>query len=585
MSGGGGNRQSGFKGRKNRLRSSGRSTALAMIFVLSAGWPAALGGDSAAIPTAGPSPAPAADQHVVQDVVYFAAKRPMFIRFRIQIDGHGFLERRDKLSEKMFGSLDKNGDGSLDAEEAKNTPSVLQLLPPDDPEALRVRRTEIPDGDGNGAITLAEFREYIGRVAGRPFEITAESPRSRVRTNLFARLDADGDGALTTAELERGQQVLSRDDVNDDEIVSAAELNPDPQAAAAVAEETAVRSLTSLLLVVDRARPSDACIRRLLQIYDKFSRDPETGFFSKNGQLSAAELGLESSALGGSDGDADGQLTAAELREFLKNPPADMELVANVVSGDRQKAEFQIATPSSGASAQAIEASQTGAGRVTVVLGGIKADLDPAVDVPAKGDLASQYTQLFQAFDGDNNDYLDPTEFNNLGASFPAVDADRDQKIFLKELLAYLEIQSALAEARTALVVSNESKTLFDVLDGDADGRLSRRELSRAQSRIDTWDADGDGRVAVAEIPSNYRMQFAIGRPVLLGNAARFQQQGMGVQAAMRPKSGPLWFQKMDRNGDGDVSQREFLGPLEAYTRLDADGDGLIDATEAAAAG
>ncbi len=44
---------------------------------------------------------------------------------------------------------------------------------------------------------------------------------------------------------------------------------------------------------------------------------------------------------------------------------------------------------------------------------------------------------------------------------------------------------------------------------------------------------------------------------------------------------GPLWFRKMDRNGDGDVSATEFLGTREQFRRIDTDGDGLIDATEA----
>jgi hypothetical protein len=40
----------------------------------------------------------------------------------------------------------------------------------------------------------------------------------------------------------------------------------------------------------------------------------------------------------------------------------------------------------------------------------------------------------------------------------------------------------------------------------------------------------------------------------------------------------------MDRNGDGDVSLREFLGPLELFRKLDRDGDGLISPDEARAA-
>jgi len=45
--------------------------------------------------------------------------------------------------------------------------------------------------------------------------------------------------------------------------------------------------------------------------------------------------------------------------------------------------------------------------------------------------------------------------------------------------------------------------------------------------------------------------------------------------------AGPDWFQKMDRNHDGDISRREFLGPRDQFDRLDNDKDGLIDADEA----
>jgi hypothetical protein len=37
----------------------------------------------------------------------------------------------------------------------------------------------------------------------------------------------------------------------------------------------------------------------------------------------------------------------------------------------------------------------------------------------------------------------------------------------------------------------------------------------------------------------------------------------------------------MDRNGDGDVSRREFLGTDEEFAAIDTDGDGLISAEEA----
>jgi hypothetical protein len=47
---------------------------------------------------------------------------------------------------------------------------------------------------------------------------------------------------------------------------------------------------------------------------------------------------------------------------------------------------------------------------------------------------------------------------------------------------------------------------------------------------------------------------------------------------------GPVWYQRMDRNKDGDISWREFLGPRPKFDSIDADHDGLISRDEAEAA-
>ena len=44
------------------------------------------------------------------------------------------------------------------------------------------------------------------------------------------------------------------------------------------------------------------------------------------------------------------------------------------------------------------------------------------------------------------------------------------------------------------------------------------------------------------------------------------------------------WFTRMDRNGDGDVTLREFLGTKEGFKKLDTNGDGFIELKEAKAA-
>ena len=45
--------------------------------------------------------------------------------------------------------------------------------------------------------------------------------------------------------------------------------------------------------------------------------------------------------------------------------------------------------------------------------------------------------------------------------------------------------------------------------------------------------------------------------------------------------AGPNWFQRMDANGDGDLSRREFLGSSDRFAELDANQDGFVDAAEA----
>jgi hypothetical protein len=55
----------------------------------------------------------------------------------------------------------------------------------------------------------------------------------------------------------------------------------------------------------------------------------------------------------------------------------------------------------------------------------------------------------------------------------------------------------------------------------------------------------------------------------------------MNNQPELPQRSGPVWFRKMDRNHDGDVSHREFLGTEEEFRKIDRDGDGLISLEEA----
>src|SRR4029079_1069202 len=96
-----------------------------------------------------------------------------------------------------------------------------------------------------------------------------------------------------------------------------------------------------------------------------------------------------------------------------------------------------------------------------------------------------------------------------------------------------------------------------------------------------SYDRDGDGAVTAVELAGRFQGTLEFGRPVLFRGTSGMGRGEVTNPISNAPTAGPDWFRKMDRNRDGDVSLREFLGPLAASRKLDADGDGLISAVEA----
>ena len=96
-------------------------------------------------------------------------------------------------------------------------------------------------------------------------------------------------------------------------------------------------------------------------------------------------------------------------------------------------------------------------------------------------------------------------------------------------------------------------------------------------ARLARWDRTGKGELSRDMLPQNYRIVVRHGQPFDRPSAYSFP----GLPP--RPERGPLWFRKMDRNRDGDLTPREFLGPPELFRKLDRDGDGLISLEEAEA--
>ncbi|MDG2382730.1 MAG: hypothetical protein P8N76_13755 [Pirellulaceae bacterium] len=85
-----------------------------------------------------------------------------------------------------------------------------------------------------------------------------------------------------------------------------------------------------------------------------------------------------------------------------------------------------------------------------------------------------------------------------------------------------------------------------------------------------------DGTGYAEDVPIAISIRISWGR----SENQRFGTQVMG--ALMRQNfPGPTWFVQMDTNRNQKVSPQEFLGQAKLFQKLDRNGDGFIEASEA----
>jgi Ca2+-binding EF-hand superfamily protein len=522
----------------------------------------------------------------LQDLLFLADDRPLFLRLHIRVGDTGFRSMWNDFIGRLYRYLDGDNDGVLTVAEAQrgNWQQMVQGIRVGTLAGVTGARATLFDSDPkDGKVSLVELARYVrGTMSYDELGIQpgpAPDPRSQA---LFAQLDTDQDGTLAPAELTADviDRCLARLDLNEDELLDLTELKPFENIYAdrlgVVPAQPAARDPDELVLL-GPATVGPRLFQRLIVRYDRAA----PGAVAADNRLSAAELGCSQETLRRFDADGDGVLDQDEVMALLARPVPDVELDVVLGRGGAKGPAIHLA------GMPRYPIAHPPGPRGTTPRPALTVDTrDVALEVAVDDNLASGNELLLRQFDqadSDGNGYVDKQEGMRVvlvQRVFVLADRDGDGKLYRKELEDYIERQADAIASRIMLRIADHGRTLVALLDADGDQRLSLRELRRARSRLAQLDRDGDGRIALSEIPRQYRLGIGRGQtPVRVVTVVKAYTEEEPRNTT--PTAGPVWFDRMDRNRDGDVSAREFLGTRAQFREFDADGDGLIDAREA----
>ena len=509
-------------------------------------------------------PARAGDGRGSHVVLFYGPRHPWLIRWDVQLPGGGIGAIRRAYADRLFHTLDQDGNKLLTRAEVIRVERLGEIATRF--QALPRTWKDFDTDPADDQLSPDEFAGVVEGALGAPFAVETRPLRPTQAVDLFVRLDANRDGVLSRAELVAAPARLSRLDLDDDESISAVELDPDQ-----AADRLSAPDISPFVVVsgnADRGRIAGQILARY------GSSNPP--------RVTPEAMGFTAAQLAGRDTDRSGGLDAAELVRFLDQPLCHVDLEARLP--DPRTRRSVLLDVNAGRQAP----RRRRLDRMTLTADDQKLDLKVRSPRAERIDNTRFYRLQFFIADADKNRYLDESEFPQLNlpnASFAMADSDKNGQVSRDELTKFVEGQAAVMQSRLVLTVTYNSQSLFELLDADKDRRLSPREFRDAAGRLARHDraGDADGRFTTADLKVEFNLTLEVARPTLFANITMSAAQPVPGAVSQRPEpqAGPRWFRRMDRNLDGDVSRREFLAPRELFDRFDADGDGLINAAEA----
>jgi Ca2+-binding EF-hand superfamily protein len=529
----------------------------------------------------------------VQDLVILGETRPVLLRLRVMIGDHPFRVAWAEGVRAYHARLDGNCDGRLTTEEAEKNGLSALLNPPGQSSQAQARaRVEVDTRPKDGVISVEELTEALRAPFG-PFRLNVEANAGRRTDALFDQLDRDKDGELIRSEMEAIVGSLRRLDRDADELIDLSEVNlvsapsPAPMMQARPVRDTSTPTVLEL-------SPSESPVRLARLLIKKYDTVSSRGPSRRDSRLSPEEFAIPADAFSAADRNRDGTLNAEELRAYLAQAPRDA-IIDMALSADASGKAAAVVRGGDRGSPAGISVRQLSAGLVEIDVGSVRLDIEIDDGAGAADAARKSFRALFDSADANQDGYLELDELSQeigrpspLASLFKTLDRDGDGKLYPRELDEFVAREAVAARGRLTMTASDEGRALFGMLDLDRDRRLGAREVLETFARVSACDRNHDGRVTADEIPHHIRLtldrgdlSFLLALPAVDRALVAVSAGAASVPPRPRPAAGPSWFRKMDRNHDGDVSPREFLGTREQFDRLDRDHDGLLSPDEA----
>jgi len=527
-----------------------------------------------------------------RDLILLLPSGPMHIRLRIT-DGKRSLEQlRGEYLDQLISRLDTNKDGQLSRDETRNHALFMTGRKFSDTPLAR----SLPPARG---MNRSGLEQSIERAIGQSMVFRQMGSVADQDLQVFKVLDEDQSGLIERGEMRTSPVRLAARDLDHDycvtfdEFVSNANNSMMQEVEMSMTSQEPPPPVHSELL---RDAREPVMASRLVRTYD----------IDRDAKLSKEELHWDESRVAHLDLNRDGVLAVAELTKIADAEPdvsveielsvtADTENFVGRVRDVIDRARDLVGKNKNSATKDKVRLISARNAAATRMLGaGVIEIRQPSTTITLSyrprdpvEEAMRNARETFNAIDLDGNGYMDRQEIVTHPRFqrylFDAMDANRDDRVFSKEMDDYVRGMAEPSATVCQVTLFDSGNGYFQMLDSNGDGRISIRELRTAESNL-AANAVGDSNVLnPSQMPRYFKIEMQRGGPTLFGPGNRPRAEL--PQPVMKSNNGPIWFQRMDRNGDSDLVWDEFLGPRDVFDRLDQDKDGLIDPSEANAAG